>query len=594
MKKLFLFSMLLCFFAGCSKEETTSGVRSDDPTARYEPHFYGAAMLDNPAPATRGVANQLKVWNNTFAQNLTVKFLNGDTAYQDYVRHVAKEWENYANVKFTFVEPSQSALVRVAFNSNQSMMCSWALTGTDHLQVFDKQTEPTVNFSWRRAADAQKRSDVLRAFGQVLGLELEFRHPNCHPTWITDSEGNINETEIREYWESELGDYITWEELKKMVLDPLENETFFIVSTPEYDSKSVMNWPFYRMLDEKLPYVQFDTDYITTLSEQDKQFIKELYGKADPGENVDPSYLDLVTFETAQKVVSFTLTTTKEIRIYWDDKHTDLELPADASSYEGTINYKFEESKPHKITIAEVLKPGEEIPATSTALTKLDLADAAQLTNIDIKTLNKGLEYLRIIGGSAFTGQDFQFNDMPNLKEIYLFGLKDSKVLISECPMLEVFSTEKQAPNPFALTPFVNITTHEIIPIGGTPEMPHSLSYLSIVNCPNIRTLALVNTHLIGFIDMYDCENLSLVYVTSEAGYLGDATMPITRYLLSSLTDRTRKGVGQVFFRRIEISPDGVASYVPWHLGHECEIAMENCKNNKNWTFTYPDGNPVE
>lgn len=124
--------------------------------------------------------------------------------------------------------------------------------------------------------------------------------------------------------------------------------------------------------------------------------------------------------------------------------------------------------------------------------------------------------------------------------------------------------------------------------------MPHSLNYLSIVNCPNIRTLALVNTHLTGFIDMYKCKNLSLVYVTSEAGYLGDATMPITRYLLSSLTDRTRKSIGQVFFGRLEVSSERVPSYVPWHYGQECEIAMENCENKKNWIFIYPDGNPVE
>lgn len=86
-----------------------------------------------------------------------------------------------------------------------STMCPewcWALTGTDHLEVMDKQAEPTVHFAqWRRASDARKRSDVLRAFGQVLGLELEFRHPRFSPGWVTiEGTDQIDEEMIKEYW----------------------------------------------------------------------------------------------------------------------------------------------------------------------------------------------------------------------------------------------------------------------------------------------------------------------------------------------------------------------------------------------------------
>ena len=118
-------------------------------------------------------------------------------------------------------------------------MCIRDRTGTDHLQVYNQQTEPTVHFAqWRRASDELKRSDVLRAFGQVLGLELEFRHPNFTPGWITDENGNIDETSIRDYWESELGDYISWEELKKIVLDPLQDQTF-LISKDVYKRQSI-------------------------------------------------------------------------------------------------------------------------------------------------------------------------------------------------------------------------------------------------------------------------------------------------------------------------------------------------------------------
>ena len=105
------------------------------------------------------------------------------------------------------------------------------------MQVYGQQSEATMHFAqWRRAGDAQKRSDVLRAFGQVLGLELEFRHPMFHPAWITNADGSVNETAIREYWENELANYIAWDELKKIVLDPLEDQAFFIHKTEYYRS----------------------------------------------------------------------------------------------------------------------------------------------------------------------------------------------------------------------------------------------------------------------------------------------------------------------------------------------------------------------
>ena len=93
---------MLLLFAGCSKDETTSSGQADQ-TEAFVPHFYGAAMLNTPAPATRGVANAMKVWSKPMAaNNLTVKFLNGSAGYQEYVKEVAKEWEKAAGVRFHF------------------------------------------------------------------------------------------------------------------------------------------------------------------------------------------------------------------------------------------------------------------------------------------------------------------------------------------------------------------------------------------------------------------------------------------------------------------------------------------------------------
>ena len=210
MKKLLFLSVVLFVLCGCSNDDKLKPGQPDNESTVFVPHFYGAARLENPAPETRGVANALKMWTKPVAEeNLTVKFLNGTEYYRELVKETVKEWEKVAGVRFYFVNDNENALIRIGFDYVPGMMSSWALTGTDHLQVYNKQTEPTVHFAqWRRALDKLRRRDVLRAFGQVLGLELEFRHPNFTPGWITDENGNVDETRIREYWENELGNYI--------------------------------------------------------------------------------------------------------------------------------------------------------------------------------------------------------------------------------------------------------------------------------------------------------------------------------------------------------------------------------------------------
>lgn len=276
MKKLFLIFPLLFALGACERDGGAEDSQSS--VSGVIPRFYGAALPDDSSPATRGVANALKVWSRPIAkEQLTVKFLNGTDRYREFVKEVVLEWERCADVKFRFVDDDQDALIRVGFDYVRGMQSSWALTGTDHAQKFAAQDEATVHFAqWRRASDAAKRSDVLRAFGQVLGLELEFRHPSFYPEWIVDADGNIDEETIRYYWENELAELIAWEELKKVVLEPLSNHAFLISKTESYDPRSVMWWPFYEMIANNIPVVEFDEDYRTELSEQDKAFIEAL------------------------------------------------------------------------------------------------------------------------------------------------------------------------------------------------------------------------------------------------------------------------------------------------------------------------------
>lgn len=601
MKKFMLLSLVLFVFAGCSKDDTTSGDRPQDQTAQYVPHFYGAAMLENPAPSTRGVADQSKIWSKPFAERLTVKFLNGLPAYQEYVKETVKEWEKYAGVHFEFLNDNQEdAMVRVGFDYVPGMMSSWALTGTDHMEVFTNQTEPTVHFAqWRRASNALKRSDVLRAFGQVLGLELEFRHPDCYPVWITDENGNIDEAEIRTYWENELGNYISWEELKKMVLDPLADHTFFISKTAKYDEESVMNWPFYEEIAHKLPVIEFETDLKTELSVNDKNFIKDLYGEPLKELSDSRKYLPLITFDYSGESIQLELTTSKNLALIWDwdaDEYTPVTLPDKATpEYTVKVDYTFKQSKPYKVTIAEVLESGEETPAGSDALLRLDLTSGKYASNIDIWNRNDALKYFRFIGGSTFTPQEFIFNNFRSLKEIYLVRALNSTVRLVSCRSLEVFATSTHIVQPDEIQPRIdlNAISDPIFPPlrlawPMTPETEYSVSSLAVANCTKLNTICLENTK-ISTIDFSRIGNLEYIYLSSEAQFVVNGLSDRLLNALSTIPDRTGKFTGKIVLRSIDgnaTPTEYIKTFLPTKMLNEINAVTEA----RNWEIYWKPG----
>lgn len=453
MKKLLLLSVALFALCACNKDNMDGTMNRPTDMKEVVPHFYGWMTLDDPSSETRGVANAMKIWSKPIAKNhLTVKFLNGTESYQKFVKDVAKEWEKYADVKFKFVDDDQDAVVRVGFDYVRGMSSSWALTGTDHMQKYSNQDEATVHFAqWRRTSDEAKRSDVLRAFGQVLGLELEFRHPNFDPQWETDENGNIDEPFIRDYWENELNELISWEELRKIVLEPLSSQTFMIEKTESYDENSVMSWPFFDMIAQNIPLIEFDEDHKTELSEMDKGFIKQLYGEPNflPG---DEEYVKLITFDYSGLTPEITLTTSKDLVVIWDypkkdisyDEVTYIEVPSDTTSmYTTTVKHQFTESKTRQIVIGELLAYGQTRPNSSYALKQFDLNSGVGMENLDLSPVipNTNLSYVRIQGGKSFKAQELTFNGNQYLKELYLTKIGDSKVTIDNCQNLEVFAT---------------------------------------------------------------------------------------------------------------------------------------------------------
>lgn len=612
MKKLLFLAVTLCMLYACDRDDLNGSGNTPDKNVA-PPRFYGWMTLDDSAPETRGVANSSKVWSRPIAEkNLTVKFLNGTERYQEFVKEVAHEWEKYANVRFRFVPDDQDALVRVGFDyGNKYMSSSWALTGTDHLQQYGNQDEATVHFAqWRRASDAAKRSDVLRAFGQVLGLELEFRHPSFYPAWITDEDGNIDEETIREYWEDELNELISWEELKKVVLDPLNVPAFLLEKTEYYDQNSVMSWPFYEMIAQNIPVIEFDEDYRTELSAQDKEFIKQLYGEPEE----DPIYyVRLVEFDYTGTRIELSLEVTENVFVIWDgDKE---EILKDEVTYvepvEGKIletqkvEHTYADNKKHKVIIAQLHAYGQT-PTESSALKTFDLTTGVGMENLDLRpeVPNVNLSCVRVEGGTGFTAQQFDFTGNDYLKELYLSEIGNSKVTIDNCPNLEIFATapsfaaidllnleysnaepevdtlsddeDEDGPilslvfnkpdlnvsledfsiPPFQLKDSTIFIKRKIFPWPQDPQQNYSLSDeggagLSILNCPKLKKLGLEHTRIQNF-NFANLPNLESVYLSSESEYLVGCGTPEgnnLRVALNTLKDRTSMSTGQVIIR---------------------------------------------
>lgn len=606
--------MLLLASTACSMDDPSSSQPTAGTAASYEPHFYGIATLGNPAPNSRGVADAMKIWSKPMAENnLTVKFLNGDSTYRAYVRETAREWEKYAGVKFHFVADDQNALIRVGFDYIRGMMSSWAYTGTDHMQLYDRQTEATVHFArWNRASDAQRRGDVLRAFGQVLGLELEYRRPGFDPEWL-------DEKTVRTYWEDELAAFISWEELKKYVYDPLSQYDFAVSKTAAYDAQSIMTWPFYDTIANNLPIITSEKDYKTELSVDDKLFIARLYGPALELMPEKGEYLPLVAFDCAGSV-KMKIGTSAGLVVIFDEEAKDfmrIEVPLGQRSEYATVEHHFTVQTNRRITIGELLPSGMETPATSTALISLDIGDLDDAGNVDIKPINRALSYVRFVGGKNFKPQIFDFSGFEALQELYLVRISGSKIIVDDCPNLEKLGTSRY----IWIPDFIEQTVTPVAQMQPElePEMPRTRSLpiirwpdgseiypsldfahgsgLRAIDSPKIKYLSLDNTQLKQF-DFSSMPNLEYVFLSSAPDYLvgGGSTANNGAYLadaLQTLSDRTGKSTGVILLRCVGSEVNyGAETYkyeqVP--LSYQNALSIESSLESKNWKVYWPSG----
>lgn len=282
--KTLLFCLLTFLMIGCSNEDHYERGSSDTNRSKTA-HWYGVKQLQDSV-SLRSAADRMKLW--TQDPVITVKFLNNpdDPAMLDQIKTYAKEWEQYAGVTFQFVESTEKALVRIGFDWDGNSWLTWSYTGNDAKMVRN-QNEPTACFGGLNdgvMSDEEIKGDVLRVFGQILGLEFEQRHSEWDASWWKKDKNGVYYAQ--KYWENMFDGYyenFDWETIREFVFDPLAGAT--IVQTPDVDFESIMMWPYYTRKET----VKLVANY--ELSDSDKEFIATLYPKKE-GNTIQTAWVD--------------------------------------------------------------------------------------------------------------------------------------------------------------------------------------------------------------------------------------------------------------------------------------------------------------
>lgn len=270
MKKTLLFlNCLLLLLAGCSQNELDQDYVSGSRNSQSSKiRWYGTKLSEGIQ--TRGVADGAKRWNQD--AGVYIKFINSpaDQTIIEKVRQTAAEWEEYAGIKFHFVEQDKRADVRIAFDWNNNDWLTWSYTGSDAKFVAD-QNQPTAVFGGIEYLDETEfKGDVLRLFGQILGLEYEQRHQE----WSKNGYWK-DASQLQAYWEDQFEGYsMDWSQIRQYVFEPLTEATANqLLETKEIDELSVMAWPYYNRKQTTKLLANYQ------LSEGDKTFIARLYPK---------------------------------------------------------------------------------------------------------------------------------------------------------------------------------------------------------------------------------------------------------------------------------------------------------------------------
>ncbi|ASZ13761.1 matrixin family metalloprotease [Chitinophaga pendula] len=258
--KVLLFGLALAALASCQKSNDAL-VADDTSQEKDVPHVCVDKDLQQPGgPQTEAAGLTAKFWPN--GKTITVKFLNGTSFVQNKVIQFARQWESYANIRFSFVAANQPAEIRIGFQFNGDGG-SWSYIGKDAVGI--SASAPTMNFGWFNAntSDTEFRRTTVHEFGHAIGLIHEQSSPVANIPWNKEAVYNYYAGPPN-YWSRSQVDY----------------NVFFKYGTSgtqysQYDPASIMHYPVPAAFTTN----GFSVGNNTQLSTLDKQFIAKIYPK---------------------------------------------------------------------------------------------------------------------------------------------------------------------------------------------------------------------------------------------------------------------------------------------------------------------------
>lgn len=207
------------------------------------------------AAGSRGLVDPYYLWDN--GATLKVRFLSGSPAMKEKVKAYAKEWEQYANITFDFVDYGD-AEIRVNLDNKGGHN---SLIG--QLAQGIPQDTKTINFDTTDFAtyDAMHRT-VLHEFGHAIGLLHEHYSPLAGIPW--NKELVYKELEQTQGWD-------------KMTVDVNLFQEYNLSYThgTAYDRTSIMHYPVLARWTTN----GYSVPWNNQLSAGDKAMIAALYPK---------------------------------------------------------------------------------------------------------------------------------------------------------------------------------------------------------------------------------------------------------------------------------------------------------------------------
>lgn len=256
--------MMLLIAMGAAVTSCQKSVSDELPNANEEqllvdPQFANLKVCTELYPegvSPRGATVKAKQWVN--GTTITVGLNGGSSFIKNKVIQFARQWENYANIKFSFANNDRKAQIRVSFASGGS----WSYIGTDAGLI--KGGKATMNFGWFDGStpDEEFSRTVIHEFGHALGLIHEHQHPLADIPW--------DKPKVYEYYKQTQG----WS-AQQVDVNLFQKYSTSQTNYSLYDQASIMHYP----VEEELTIGNFSVGWNTALSPVDKSFIATVYPK---------------------------------------------------------------------------------------------------------------------------------------------------------------------------------------------------------------------------------------------------------------------------------------------------------------------------